>query len=276
MTWRHPSGGVLGRILDLVARSRAIKSIGRVLPSLAMTSDVRDVIYINYLVEASELERHVPVPLELQRLGPGGRHGLFTFLTYRHGHFGPTCFGALRVLWASPIQSNWRVYVRDPRTGMAGVRFVTTAITSVPHALAARTLVHGLEMHVPRAAHVRCDANGGIDLLLDPGAGSSPDVAASFRECSPPELEGGWRECFGTWRAMLEYCVPQDRALCPIPESTAVSRQEIVLDIPLEACVPLEGKVESSTARAIVGDARAVCFRVPSVRFRFLGESIDR
>ena len=29
----------------------------------------------------------MPSGLELQRLGPGGRHALFTFLTFRHGHF---------------------------------------------------------------------------------------------------------------------------------------------------------------------------------------------
>jgi hypothetical protein len=56
-----------------------------------------------------------------------GRYALVSFLTYRHGHFGPRRFGPMRHLMPSPIQTNWRIYVRDLHTGREGVYFLTTA-----------------------------------------------------------------------------------------------------------------------------------------------------
>jgi hypothetical protein len=54
-----------------------------------------------------------------------------------------------------------------------------------------------------------------------------------------------------------------------------VTRQEIRLDIPIEACEPLEGRVSSRAAAAIVGAAEPFCFRVAGVRFRFDREEYD-
>jgi len=54
-----------------------------------------------------------------------------------------------------------------------------------------------------------------------------------------------------------------------------VTRQEIRLQIPIEACQPLEGSVASRAAAAIVGDAEPFCFRVAKVSFRFDGEEFD-
>ena len=45
--------------------------------------------------------------------------------------------------------------------------------------------------------------------------------------------------------------------------------------VPIEACEPLAGEVESRAARAIAGDAKPVCFRVPAVKFRFAEEAYD-
>ena len=48
------------------------------------------------------------------------------------------------------------------------------------------------------------------------------------------------------------------------------------LDIPLDACEPLEGALFSQAARAIVGDAMPFAFRVANVNFRFYAERHDR
>jgi hypothetical protein len=90
------------------------------LPVPEMRSDITGVVYVNYLVEAARLAPLVPEGLALQRLGPQGRYALLTFLTYRHGHFGFTFLGPLRRLLPALVQTNWRVHVRDPRTGREG------------------------------------------------------------------------------------------------------------------------------------------------------------
>jgi hypothetical protein len=274
--WRHPRTGLLGWALDGVANSRFARALCEWLPPVSFASDITNVFYVNYLVEAERLECLVPWGLELQRLGPGGRYAFFTFLTFRHGHFGPRLLGPLRRLLPSPVQSNWRIHVRDPQTGVLGIYFVTTAITSTPHALAARLLSEGIPMHLLAAGTVSADADGSFRVHLDPGKGSGPDADLTLRPAAAPALPAPWSECFASYHDMLAYCVPQDRALSGQPWYNRVTRQEIRLGIPLESCEPLAGDVHSRAAQATVGDALPLCFRVAQVAFRFDREEYDR
>lgn len=271
--WRHPSSNPAARVLNSLLNSPRYRALGRRLPSLAMASDITDVVYISYLLDVDTLAPLVQSPLELQRLGPDGRFALFTFLTYRHGHFGPRCFGPIRRVWPSPIQSNWRIHVANPATGVRGIQFLTTAITSLPHAIATRLLADGVPMHIPRRARLDRSASSEIDLLLDPGAGSAPAAEARLRPALEPSLSPPWDQCFESWRDFLAYCVPQDRAMCVA--DGRVIRQEIDLGIPLDACRPLAGQVSSSTARAIAADAAPLCFLVDRVAFSFHRQEAD-
>ncbi|MCU1328563.1 MAG: hypothetical protein JWN34_3933 [Bryobacterales bacterium] len=273
--WKSPYRGLLGVLIDLIANARLPRALGEWVPSVAFVSDITNVVYINYLVDAERLQPLVPEGLELQRLGPQDRYALFTFLTYRHGHFGPRLFGPLRRLLPSPVQSNWRIHVRDPHTGVTGIYFTSTAITALPNALAARFLSEGVPMHVPRQAEVSLHPDGSIAVRIDPGQGSAPDVDATLSPTTVPEMSFPWNTCFADFQAFLTYCVPQDRALSSQPWYRCTTRQEIRLDIPLQSCQPLAGNVTSRAAHQIVGDATPVCFRVPEVAFRYDGEQYD-
>jgi hypothetical protein len=261
--WRHPRL----RWLDPLAESRFLHAAGGLLPSVSLRSDIRDVVYVNYIVEAERLLPLVPPGLELERLGPDGKLAVFSFLTFRHGGFGPGLLGGLRRLLPSPLQSNWRIHVRHPGRGLRGVHFLGTAITATPQALLARWLVHGVPMHVLADAELARDGDE-VRLRLEPGRGSAPDALASLRPAATP-VDGPWRACFTTWRDLLAYVVPQDRVLVTGPDRAELCRLEIDLGIPLEACEPLEGTVVSRAADAITGGARPFSFRVPSVSFWF-------
>ena len=219
--WRHPGPRWLTWPLDLLANSRVVQLAAEPLPVGEMVSDIAGVVYVNWLVEASRLERFVPAGLELQRLGPDGRWALFTALTYHHGHFGFRALGPVRRLFPSPIQTNWRVHVVDPRTGVRGIRFVTNAIDYAVPALGARLFSEGMPMHVLRSASVVREADGAVRVALDPGEGSAPDLTATLHVV-PGGQEGyrsadrwtaPWSACFSDLRAFLDYCVPQDRAM---------------------------------------------------------------
>jgi hypothetical protein len=271
--WRHP-GGLLRPAADLLANSRFVRALAELPPAIAFDSDITDVIYVNYLADAARLEPLLPEGLELQRVGPGKRLSVFSFLSFRHGHFGPRLLGPLRRFLPSPIHTNWRIHVRDPRSGREGIHFVTNAIGSTPHALGARLMSEGMPMHVLARAELRSD--GGRYLLrLDPGGGSAPDAEVELRPAAAPPASGPWSAAFGSWKEMLAYVVPQDRGFSTQPWHGRVTRQEIRLEIPLEACEPLEGRVLSRSATAIVGEAEPFCFRVPAVRFRFDAEEYD-
>jgi hypothetical protein len=263
--WRHSRFAWL----DPLGESRFLRAWGALLPTLSIRSDIRDVIYVNYLVEAEHLLPLVPSGLSLDRLGPDGRWGIFTFLSYRHGGFGPACLGPLRRLLPSPVQTNWRIHVTEPTSGLRGVYFLSTAISATPQALVARWLAEGVPMHVLRSASiVPRRGEAGWQLSLDPGRGSAPDAVVVVQP-APPPVEGPWRACFPTWRELLAYVVPQDRVLVPEPWRRSVCSLEIALGIPLEACQPLRAQVFSRAARAITGDAEPFAFRVPAVRFLF-------
>jgi hypothetical protein len=273
--WRYPRRGVIGDVADAAANSHLLRAVGELLPSPTLVSDITNVIYVNYLADAEGLAPLVPPGLELQRLGPDGRYALFSVLTYRHGHFGPRMLGPLRRLLPSPTQSNWRIHVRDPRTGIEGIYFVKTAISSFPHALAARHLSEGVSMHVPKALEVEARGDGGFRIRIDPGEGSAPDIEAELRPVDKPAWPAPWSECFADFREFLAYCVPQDRAMSSQPWRGRITRQEIQLNIPLDDCRPLAGSVASQTAAGLVGYTAPVCFLVPRVAFRYEGEEYD-
>lgn len=267
--WHYPKRSLPGRFLDLVANSRLARAFGEWSPAVAYASDITNVIYINYLVDAALLEPLVPWGLELQRLGPNSDRALFTYLTYNHGHFGPAALGPLRRLMPSPVQSNWRIHVRDPRTGVLGIHFVSTALNHTLPALAARLLSEGIPMHLVKSGEVTENT-----VRLDPGDGSAPDVVAQLSPASH-ELPQWWKDCFTDYRGMLAYCVPQDRAMSSQPWYRRITRQEIQLGIPLESCEPLDGSVVSRAAHRIAGSAQPLCFRVAKVSFRFDREEYD-
>ena len=273
--WRYPRRGVVGGLVDAFANSRLFGALLEPLPEVAMLSDVTDVVYVSYLVPAERAAKLVPEGLEVQGVGPGGMYALFTFLTFRHGSFGFQFLRGLRKLLPSPIQTNWRLHVRDPKSGHAGIYFLTNSITHTGPALAARLLSEGMPMHVLHRGAITREADGALHVVLDPGEGSAPDAVMNLRPGKTPELTGAWRECWADYRSFLAYCVPQDRALSSQPLRRRVSRQEIQLGIPLDACEPLEGTVVSRAASAIAADAQPLCFRVPAVSFRFELEAHD-
>ncbi|MFO0603760.1 MAG: DUF2071 domain-containing protein [Polyangiales bacterium] len=274
--WRYPERGAVGALWDFAANSRVAEALIEPMPVPPMVSDIGEVLYVNHLVEAERLAPLVPAGLELQRLGPDGRYALFTWLTFRHGNFGFEFLGPLRRLLPSPVQTNWRIHVVDPRTGVRGIHFVTNAIDRAPPALAARLTTEGMPMHVLRAASLERHPDGAVTLALDPGDGSAPDGRCALRPCPTPALEGPWRACWGDWRAFLDYCVPQDRAMSTEPWLDRVTRHEIELGLDPARCEPLAGEVSSKRAAAYVGDAPPLCFRVPAVRFRYAVERHDR
>ncbi len=269
--WRHPRRDAFGKGLTAIGNSRLIRYVCEFIPPIKMISDIEDVVYINYLVDATKIEPLVPCGLELQRLGPDKTLTLFSVLTYRHGHFGPAMLGHFRRMLPSPIQSNWRIYVRD-QEGVAGIYFVTTAVTATIVSLGARMMAEGLPMHVPQSGAVTRRGQEGIEVTLVSGSGSAPDLQAKLKACKRPEFKGAWKDCFDDFDSFLTYCVPQDRAISIQPWYRQYTRQEIDLGITLTDCEPMSGEIISSAIDTIAGVGESsVCFRVPKVSFAFKG-----
>jgi hypothetical protein len=272
--WRAPRRGLVGVGLGLLANSRFAKAVCAWLPLFRFASDISDVVYASWLVPAERLLPLVPEGLELARVGTGGALAAVSCLTFRHGHFGPVIAGPLRRLFPSPIQTNWRVYVRDPRTGRAGIGFFTQGVANSLNGLGARLMSEGMPMHRFAAATLQRAADGSIRIALDPGNGSAPDAVVEARP-GPRELPDDWRAAFPTYDAAMEHLVPIDRAFSTQPELGRTTRQEIHLGLGPGDGEPLAGRFESRLLRPIVGDVRPLLFRVARVVFRFDGQEHD-
>ena len=268
--WRSPRRRWYAPAIDTLANSRFVRAIFEYIPPSAMASDITDVVYINYLLPADRLMSLVPAPLQLQLVGQ--QQAILSLLFFRHGHFGPVDF--VRRLWPSPLQSNLRVYVIDPATDTTGIHFVTTAITSTPHALATRLLCDGVPMHVPAAADLR-RVGDTLTLRQSPGPGTAMDFSADLTPTKSHEIPAEWSSAFSSYPELLRRIVPQDRALDSQPWYGQLSRQEIDLQIPLEECQPLAGEVQSIYLSRWVAGVKPVCFLVPKVGFQFAAQQYD-
>lgn len=275
--WRSFVRGPIGAALDALCNGRVVATVLEPLPVTAMKSRIRDVVYVNYLIPAERARGFVPEGLELDRLGEGGELALFTFLSFRHQAFGFRFLGPLRELSPPAVQTNWRVHVRDPRTGQRGIVFLTNAIDRIFPALGARLFTEGMPMHWLARASIAVDDARAVAMDLEPGGGSAPEVHARL---APAPADAPWPEPWSrVWpdfEAFLAYCVPQDRAMSTQPWRHRTTRQEIHLGIDPASCVRLEGAVDSPDARAIAGDAAPIPILAPAVDFLFAAEEYDR
>lgn len=265
----HPTPGLPGRLLARLANSRRIAAARRAvfsrLPFLTLESDVHDVVYLTWMMNAATAQAMVPAGVRLWQ-----RNGLtpFSILTYRHGHFGPALAGPVRRLLPSPLQSNWRFYLEEP----GKVYFVRNVMDSTLHALGTRIFSDILPTHLPeRFVHAR-EGEEYVTSIV-PGAGSAPLLAARTRVSAKRDLPADLAGAFSCWDEAVSFLACQHMAMIEVPGIGRMAESKISLPIPLNEVLPLEA--ESVTCPMAGADAGApFCFAVPRVKFRVLSEAL--
>lgn len=238
-----------------------------------LRSDINAAVYVNWLVPTSALATHIPPPLELQTVGASEKHAVVTVVVFRHGHFGFRFLGPLRRLAPSPIQSNWRTYVRNPGTGRRGVFFLTTTVSNLLYTLMARLTADNVPMHRPRRSRIETRPSGTVTVLLQGGRGGTPDLAGQWQE-TPVPPGGPWALGFRDWDAMLGHIVPQERSLAV--RNGRVVRLDLELEIPLGHLRPLRGQVRTTFLTPLVGNLPSWAFWTPKVRLGYHAQRRDR
>ncbi|MEI8281612.1 MAG: DUF2071 domain-containing protein [Armatimonadota bacterium] len=274
--WRSSSLSIFAKVTGIVANSRLLSHLGEWMPKTKIISDISNVVYINFLVDAEKLRPLLPAGLELETIGPDDQFSVLSILVMQHNHCGPAFMRPLRRLFPSPIQSNWRLYAVDPRTSVRGVYFLTTTMSQVIPALGARTFSDSLPMHIPAHSTLIRSGSDRFQASLEPGSGSSPDLDANLKTASSFALYKDWQKCFDTPQKMLEYLVPQDRSITTRPWANQIVREEINFDVPIDQCFPLIGAVTSTFVSNIVGESTPLCFYVPNVSFAFTGQIVEK
>lgn len=286
--YAHPTPGVAARLFESLANSTALAALRRAtagrLPFAVLASDVVNVVYATWLVDAARAAPWMP---------PGGElwahDGLtpFTILTYRHGHFGPSLAGPLRALFPSPLQSNWRFYLRAPLAGMpkgATVVFVKNVLDSPLYALGTRVFSDALPSHLARAFALSVEP-AAFSIGIEPGAGSAPRFAARFERGGAPSLgrdsEASLPEAFApfapTWTDAVATLSSQDAAVALVPSIGRVAMATIDLPVDVARVEPLRlapGSLDCPLLDTLGARGEPLCYHLPAVRFRALSEKL--
>ena len=245
------------------------------LPFATLQSDVRDVVYLTWVVPVASVQALLPAGVELVQ--QDGKT-LFTALSYRHGHFGPAGAGALRKLFPSPLQSNWRLYVRRLPGGVAADRmvlFVRNVFDSVAYAIGSRLASDALPSHLAaRFEHRRTDS--GYETVIDPGRGSAPALASTTMRSNVRELPGALAPFFADWPDAVAFLCDQQSAIVSVDDEARIAQAGISLPIDLETVEPLisMSTVGAGFLASIGATGDPFCFAVPGVQFKVLWERL--
>lgn len=277
-TYRHPRAGWPGRLFAALANSarvaKARQAILSRLPFLTLRSDVRDVVYVSWLVDAAAAQRLLPPGVRLwQRDGKTP----FTVLTYRHGHFGPALLGPLRRLLPSPLQSNWRLYLAHTPPGAPDVPcvfFLKNIMDSVPHALGTRLFSDILPTHLAETMRLDVSATQ-ARCTIAPGAGSAPPLDFQADIIESKTLDGDWQALFGNWRDAVAFLACQDAAIAHVPRNGKLVFGEIDLPVDLDQ---VQALIASRAGCGLLGQLPPLsppfAFLVPQVPFKALSERL--
>jgi hypothetical protein len=278
--YKHPRAGILGRFVELTANSQSLAQLRRALtsrlPFLKLSSDVKSVVYLTWLVPVHLCEDLVPAGVRLWQ-----RDGLtpFTVLTYQHTHFGPSILGSLRRLLPSPLQSNWRLYLEHAPEGASSVRtvlFLKNIMNSVVYSLGTRVFSDALPTHLA-AKFVHRREGDHFSSEIVPGTGSSPALVCDIRCSCSQSLGPRFASMFGSWQSAVEFLTCQEAAVSRVENPNCLAFAEIHLPIDLSQVLPaepLDVPPECSMLPMLQPVEGPLCFVVPNVPFRALSERL--
>jgi hypothetical protein len=273
--YRHPYPGLPGQFLEGLLNARGLARLRHALfsrlPFPVLQSDVADVVYVTWLVDARAATALLPAGLRVWERD--GKTPL-TVLTYRHGHFGPALAGRLRRLFPSPLQSNWRLYLDGPLPPGAPpqtVWFLENMMDSGAYVAATRLFSDIMRTHRP--ARFTHDRDG---TRIEPGAGSAPALAVTVAPSAQPVLPPAFAAAYESWDDAVKMLACQDAALGWSARLGKLVLSHIDLPVPLDAVQPLvpAGPVACSLLDALPAAGEPLCFLVPRVPFRVLSEAV--
>ena len=277
-TYRHPRAGGPGRLFAALANcahfAKLRQAVMSRLPFLTLHSDVRDVVYVSWLVDAAAAQTLLPPGVALwQRDGKTP----FTVLTYRHGHFGPALPGPLRRLMPSPLQSNWRLYLDHTPAGAPDVPcvyFLKNIMDSLPHALGTRLFSDILPTHLAAGMTLEVGATQARCSIAS-GAGSAPALDVQADITAEHGLDAEWQQLFDSWRDAVAFLACQDAAIASVPRNGKLVFGEIDLPVDLDQVQALTAvRADCGLLAQLPPLSAPLAFLVPKVPFKALSERL--
>ncbi len=272
--------GPINSSIALLSNSKIIARCRRkftsFFPFLKLRSDVQNVVYMNWMIPVEKVRHLVPKGLDLWE-----HEGLtpFTILTYRHGNFGPSFFGPFRRLFFSPLQSNWRLYLKSAPPHMpqaSTVLFLKNSMSSHFYALGTRVFSDVLATHLPRK-FIHKHREGSFETQIFPGKGSAPELKSIVNPVNEKKMTPPFSKTFDSWNEAIEFLSFQDAAISYTDRDSVFAFSEIQLPIDITAVRPLQLDSEHFRCPMLeqwAPSAEPLCFVIPKLRFLATSEQL--
>ncbi|WP_173912289.1 DUF2071 domain-containing protein [Acinetobacter sp. Marseille-Q1618] len=256
-------------ILSLTFLLKIRRVLMRFLPFLKLQSQVKNIVYLSWLVDIEHVRSRYPEQVQLwEKQGKT----IFTILTYQHAHFGFSFLGKLRKLMPSPQQSNWRFYI-DPKQQEKTAIFEQVAVDQLLYVLSGRLASDAMPaqfatvfQHQQHAEQVHTQIS--IDARYR--------LSSSIRLNDEQQLPAAWQTFFGSWDKAIRYLVDQEHAWVEwVDQPSKMSQGDIIMPFDFS-------KIQSAQALAVdcplleewgVNPQDAFAFVVPTLDFYVMNEN---
>ncbi|ENX17237.1 hypothetical protein F895_01179 [Acinetobacter sp. CIP 64.2] len=190
---------ILAPILSCGLLLQLRRMIMRILPFMPLQSQVRNIVYLSWLVDVEQVRQRYPDPVTLWE--KDGKT-IFTILTYQHQHFGFAFLGKLRQLMPSPLQSNWRFYLDDsqPKTVIFEQVIVDQALYVMGGRLASDVMP---AQYASTFQHQRDEQVIHTEMSVDDHYSLKSDVQIKGEK----QLPAAWQCLFSTWEEAVQFLV---------------------------------------------------------------------
>ena len=276
----YPRKTVYGSFLNRVLNNSFFIQIKRLLfypvTQMQLTSDITNVVYLNWMVPATSIQHLVPKDVKL--LSYSG-NVMLTVLTYKHGNFRLAFFSRFKKIFASPVQSNWRFYIENTQDFgilQPAVFFIKNCIDGHAYALGSRIVSSILQTHLPHNFTHICDEKS-IITEIQSGCGNAPDLYTEVRVADSWNIPAAFNAVSSDQNKLIEMICNQDAAVAAQPEAGVYAIGNIELKFQIEEIQPLKISVlESAWLKEIIQDAECFAFLMPNVTFITQKEKIRK
>ena len=143
-----PFTSILNFLLNNVYFIQIKEFLNSPFSKVKLKSDIKDVVYFNWMIPINKVEHLVPKGMVLEKYG---NLVLLTILNYNHGNFRPNIFNSIKSFFGSPNQSNWRLYLNSNSLDhkQPTVLFIVNIMDNLLYTIGSRIFSNILQTHYP-------------------------------------------------------------------------------------------------------------------------------
>jgi len=274
----YPKKIIGGRFLNFILNNILFIKIKRVLfypfSRAKLKSDVKNVVYLNWLVPLHKIEHLIPPHIKVMAYEG---NVLLTVLTYNHGNFRPASLSLLKNYFASPLQSNWRLYVANTPAFQLNdptVYFVKNIMSDFTYAIGSRVFSNILHSHLPESFEHSFNSDQLITKIV-PGQSNSPDLQFTAKITPEWNISQNIKSIFPNTNDLINMICNQHFAISDQPDKNKYSIAGINLRFDFEKISPLKIiDLRSKWLGDIVSDSDCFAFLIPELTFTTLKEKL--